>query len=188
MNYEIEDKVINNLPLTEEETHNFLKYFCNYIRTDNGIIDPMDSNCKVCKETSQMFGRIMLMVFGCDVELLDIKKELNIPLTHYSNIIFINVDGKEKAYLVDMTYSQFFGESITLDDNRKVNILNIQKNIENEEFVIKLRKDGFVELTEEIMHKYIDYFLTMCKIQSKNIAYENINNLIFKRIKENKVR
>ena len=130
----------------------------------------------------------MLMVFGCDVELLDIKKELNIPLTHYSNIIFINVDGKEKAYLVDMTYSQFFGESITLDDNRKVNILNIQKNIENEEFVIKLRKDGFVELTEEIMHKYIDYFLTMCKIQSKNIAYENINNLIFKRIKENKVR
>jgi len=188
MNYEIENKVINHFPLTEDEAYQFLKYFCDYIRNNYGIINPMDSNCKVCSETAKLFGRIMLMKFGYDVELIDIKKLLNIPLTHYSNIIFININGKEKTYLVDMTYSQFFGEKIILDNNKKINISNIQKDIEKEEFVNKLRKDGFVELTEEILKKYIDYFLIMCKTANKDIAYENTKNLFTNREKQNKTR
>lgn len=177
MNYEIENKVINDLPLTEDEAYQFLRYFCDYIRRENGIIDPMDSNCKVCTETTKIFGRIMLLHFNYDVELIDIKKMLNIPLTHYSNIILINVDGKEKLYLVDMTYSQFFGEKIVLDNNESVNILKSKKEIEKEEFVIKLRKDGFVELTEDILKKYIDYFFSICQKENKNISYADIIDL-----------
>ena len=188
MTYEIENKVINHLPLTEDEAYEFLKYFCDYIRNNNGITNPMDSNCKVCTETTKLFGRIMLMHFGCNIELIDIKKILNIPLTHYSNIIFININGTEKSYLVDMTYSQFFGEEITLDNNERINISNIQKDIEKEEFVTKLRKDGFIELTEEILKKYLDYFLIMCKEENKDIVYDNINELFINSKIQNKKR
>jgi len=190
MSKEIENKILSNIPLTENEAYEFLKYFCTHIREDVGIIDTMDPNCKVCDETTQKFGVIMLMYFGCDVEILDIKKILNIPLTHYSNIIYIDVNGEEKIYLVDMTYSQFFGERITLDDNKKINISNIRKNMEQQDFVIKLRKDGFVELTNDILKNYFDYFLTICKAQNKSLAYENINK-IFEREKDynkNKIR
>ena len=185
MNYEIERKILNNMSLTDDEVDKFLSFICNQIRDKNQIYNPMDNNCKVCYETSEDFGRLMLMRFGCDVEILDIKKILQIPLTHYANIISFNVNGYKKTYLVDMTYSQFFGDTITLDGDKKhgqivVPTQNTFGKIKKELFVQQLRKNGFIELNESILRQYIDAFLDLCDIKNKHQAYENINKLLTK--------
>lgn len=183
MTYEIERKILNSLSLTDEEVNIFLKYICGLIRKNSNIDDPIDTNCKVCFETSEKFGRLMLLRFGCDVDLLDIKKMLEIPLTHYLNIISFNVNETKKTYLVDMTYSQFFNDNITLDGNDTssgdvVSTEDTFKKIENNIFVKKLREEGFVELNTNILKQYIDAFLDICKVQNKEIAYKNIEKLL----------
>ncbi len=177
MTYEIERKILNNMVLNNNEVYEFLSYVCNLIRKDSNIVDPFDSNCMVCDETSEKFGRLMLMRFGCDVEKLDISKLLQIPLTHYANIISFNVNGNKKTYLVDMTYSQFFGKKITLDDGSVVSAEKTFGKIKNEQFVNMLRKDGFIELNGLILKKYIDSFIDICIVKSKSTAYKNLNKL-----------
>lgn len=174
---EIERKILNNISLTETEVIEFLTYVCELIRNDCGIIDPMDTACKFCCETTKKFGRLMLMRFGCDVDILDIKKLLQIPLTHYANIISFNIDGNIKTYLVDMTYSQFFGDTITLDNNKIIFIKEIFG--ECEEQFLELRKNGFIELDKSILKKYIDNFLNICNIKDKKSTYINIQKLLF---------
>ena len=185
---EIIDKFICKIPLTDEEVHQLLGMICNRIREQVGIYDPMDSNCKMCNETSLLFGQLMILRFDHDVERMNIKKLLEIPLTHYANIISINVNGDYKTFLVDMTYSQFFGETITLDDNGKVMDKKVSTKksfgkIKDKEFVSNLRKYGYVELTGDILIQYIDSLLELCNKKSKIRAYENIEKLLL----ENKI-
>lgn len=177
---DIQKKVLQGIPLTDSEANEFLSYFCNIIRKNYGMVNPMDPDCKICVETSRDFGILMLMQYGCDTLKLNIKEQLEIPLTHHSNVVFLDVDGKKKTYLVDMTYSQFFGEKIILDDDRNSNGSGnetVFKRMEKEQFVEELRQNGFVELDEEILKKYIDAFLDLCKVKDKNVAYENINKV-----------
>lgn len=184
MNYEIERKILNNMLLTNDEVNKFLSFFCKFIRENCQIFDPMDTDCKMCYDTSQMFGRIAAMKFGCDVEILDIKKLLQIPLTHYANFISFYVGDLRKIYLVDMTYSQFFGDTITLDgDKESGEVISTKKifgKIEDEKFVQELRENGFIELNENILKKYVDTFLDLCNVQNKEGAYANINGLLMK--------
>jgi len=118
------------------------------------------------------------MRFGCDVDKIDIKKLLQIPITHYANIISFNVNGKKKTYLVHMTYSQFFGDTITLDNNIIVPTKDTFGNIKEEPFVKKLRQYGFVELDEKILKQYIDAFLDTCKVRDRQAVYSNVEQLL----------
>lgn len=174
----IEEKIINDIPITINEANTYLKFICEIIRKDSNIHDCMDSDCKVCYETSTKFGILMLMKLDCDTEKINIKDLLKIPLTHHSNIVSFNVEGNRKTYLVDMTYSQFFGDIITLDNNIKVNSKIILKELEQELFVENLRKNGFIELEELTFKKYIDVFLNLCNIENKKDYYTNVNKFL----------
>lgn len=154
-------KVKNNLSITEEEANKFLNYICNYIRKDSNILDPMDSDCKKCDETSRKFVAAMFN-FGYNSGMINIKEQLEIPLTHYANTIFLKVNEKQKLYLVDMTYSQFFGDSITLD-NDEVVTTEVFNDICEEKWVQNLRQKGFVELTDDIEEVYFNKFVNLCK-------------------------
>lgn len=167
MMYKIERKILNNEPLSQEEAYSFLKFVCDSIRKDVGIVDPMDTNCMFCNETSLTFGRLMLLRFGLDVEIIDIKNLLKIPLTHFANIVYLNIEGKIRSYLVDMTFSQFFGDSIRLDDidgqyGELVSTENSFKLVENDFFVNNLRTNGFIEINNDSLSKYFSYFLRLC--------------------------
>lgn len=178
---DIISKIVNQEVLTEDEVNNFLTFICNQVREENHIIDPMHPECKMCFETSLLFGRIMTLRFDhWDIESLNIKDLLQIPLTHYANIISFNVNGVKKTYLVDMTYSQFFGKTITLDDNTGVSTKKVFGPMENEPFVFQLRQKGFVELNEYILKQYIDAFLMISKCRNFKEAYLNVNNLLSK--------
>lgn len=180
MNNKIMMKVKNGTPLTDNEVDSFLTFICNYIREQNDIIDPMDPECKVCRETFNAFGIIVYINYGCDVESFVIHDLLQIPLTHYANIVSFNVNGVRKTYLVDMTYSQFFGKTITLDDNTRVSTKKVFGAIENEPFVVQLRQKGFVELDSNILKKYIDAFLMISKSRNFKEAYASVNELLTK--------
>jgi hypothetical protein len=170
----------NYASTTDEEVNIFLSTICNKIREQNQLIDPMDPECMLCFETSTMFGGITLMNYGCDVDGINIKNLLQIPLTHYANIISFNVNGIKKTYLVDMTYSQFFGKTITLDDNTRVSTNKVFGPMKNEPFVVQLRQKGFVELDEYVLKQYIDAFLMICKSRNFKEAYLSVNNLLTK--------
>lgn len=174
------EKITNQEALTDEEVNIFLSTICNKIREQNQLIDPMNPECKLCFETSTMFGGITLMNYGCDVDGINIKNLLQIPLTHYANIISFNVNGIKKTYLVDMTYSQFFGKTITLDDNTRVSTNKVFGPMKNEPFVVQLRQKGFVELNEYILKQYIDAFLMISKCRNFKEAYLSVNNLLTK--------
>lgn len=185
MNSDIARKILNNMSLTDDEVNIFLCFLCNLIREDSQIFDPMNPDCKACFDTTIKFNRTVLLRFGCNVGILDIKKELQIPLTHYASFISLNVNGDMKTYLVDMTYSQFFSDTITLDGDREncgevVSTQNVFGKMENELFVYQLRQKGFIELNGDILKKYIDAFLNLCGVKNKEQAYYNINNLLAK--------
>lgn len=163
--FKIIEKVKNNISLTEEEANQFLNYICDFIRKDSNILNPMVNDCKKCDETSLKFGRAMLMEFNCDAEIIDIKHKLEIPLTHYANTVDLIVNDNIKTYLVDMTYSQFFGDSITLD-NQEVVTTEVFSVISEEFWVTNLRQNGFVELTDEVEEIYFNTFVNLCKSKS----------------------
>lgn len=170
------------MSLTEDEVNKFLFFICESVRDNYQIYAPMDTDFKMCYETSQMFGRITLLRFGCDVEMLDIKKLLQISLTHYANIISFHVGDSRKTYLVDMTYSQFFVDTITLDGEKEnsevVPTKRIFGKMEDELFIQKLRKNGYVELDVNILKKYVDNFLDLCNVENREEAYANVNRLL----------
>lgn len=185
MDNDIVKKIVSRKSLTDEEANIFLLSICNEIRKDCNISDPMSSDCKVCFDTSRKFGIIVYANFGCDVDMLNIREKLEIPLTHYANFISLNINGCMKIYLVDMTYSQFFGDTITLDENKEnygrvVSTQNVFGKIEKEPFVLQLRQNGFIELNNTILKKYIDAFLDLCEVKSKEQAYYNVNKLLTK--------
>jgi len=175
-------KLRNDEELNSKEANLFLMELCKDIRKYYCISDPMSPDCKLCYECATSFGGMALMKYGCDVEGLNVKEKLDIPLTHYANFIRLYVDGNVKTYLVDMTYSQFFGDYIVLDGKNGVNGKTIYKEkvfskLENEKFVQELRKNGFVELNEDILKKYIDGFLDVCNVKDKKSAYSCVNKL-----------
>lgn len=186
MSHEIERKILNNEKLNSDEANSFLSFVCNRIRYEVGIEDPMDTNYTLCYETSLIFGRLMLFNFGLDVDTINIKKLLQIPLTHFFNIVNLNVDGKNVNYLVDMTFSQFFSDDIRLDDidgeyGSLVSTDSSFKQIENEDFVKKLRQSGFVELDKIALFKYIGAFLRLCNVKDTDKVLVNIESRLLKK-------
>lgn len=161
---EIFDKVVNKISLTDEEVYKFLKFNCDFIRNNTDIIDPMDYDCKRCDETSLKFISAMVR-FDSYADRINIKEYLEIPLTHYFNVISLNVNNEIKTYLVDMTFSQFFADTITLD-NQEVVSTEAFKNIEQDIWVQNLRKNGFVELTDIVKYEYFNSFNNLCKSKS----------------------
>jgi len=185
---EIVEQIIKDLDLIGDNVEAKLNYICSVIRKMEKINDPMDPECKVCYETSMEFGRIMYGALDYDVEILNIKDLLQIPLTHYANIISFDINGHKKTYLVDMTYSQFFGSSILLDNNERVSTEKVFGSIKDELFVQKLRQNGFVELTGDVLEQYIDAFLDICDVKNRSKAYYNIYELLANRRDDTKTR
>lgn len=157
---EIFDKVVNKISLTDEEVYKFLKFNCDFIRNNTDIIDPMDYDCKWCDETSLKFISAMVR-FDSYADRINIKEYLEIPLTHYFNVISLNVNNEIKTYLVDMTFSQFFADTITLD-NQEVVSTEVFKNLEQELWVENLRKNGFIEANNNFLEIYKNLFIDLC--------------------------
>ena len=178
MNEELIEKIINSQPLTNKEVDSFLKYSCNLIKEKYQINNPNDTNCKVCFEASRDFAMLMLLKYNCDTNLINIKELLNIPLTHYISILFLNVSNVIKPYLIDLTYSQFFGNEIILDDRKKVLTKNTFKKLEEDLFVKELRINSFIELNGTTTKKYFDLFLDTCRVMDKSKAYYKVNQLL----------
>ncbi len=151
---------------------------CKEIRKNYGVVDPFSFDCKVCFETSLMFGRLLYFRYGFDINQYDIKQLLQIPITHYINTINLNVDGDEKTYLVDITFSQFFDKSIILDDGKKVSTKSNFKKIEDISFIKNLREKGFVLLTSEVATLYVKSFLAAGGVIKKGSDFKEIYDVL----------
>lgn len=178
MDYELIQKLSEKDSLTENEVNFFLEMVCKEIRKSYGVVDPFSFDCKVCFETSLLFGRLLYFRYGFDINQYDIKQLLQIPITHYINTITLNVDGDEKTYLVDMTFSQFFDKNIVLDNDKKVSTKSNFKKIEDVSFVKKLREKGFVLLTSEVATLYAKSFLAASGVIKKESDFEKIYDVL----------
>ena len=178
MTNKIINKMTNNLPLTKKEINYFLNEFCIQIKKNYNINNPYDTNCKYCRETASEFAKYIYLKHGINDIFINIKELLNIPLTHYINILFVNINNEIKPYLIDMTYNQFFNNKIILDNGNAVSTKNTFKKMEEESFIKELRLKGFIELNEYNTKKYFDLFLDTCRVSDKSSAYYNINELL----------
>ena len=97
---EILNKTRSEMVLTEEETIYFLDYYCTRIKKERDY--------KVCFLTTLDVGTEMILRSGLNGSLLNINKDLEIPLSHYSNVIVFNINDRVVPYLIDLTYNQFF--------------------------------------------------------------------------------
>ena len=188
MSRDIELKIMNGGSLTEQEAEIYLSWISRDVRKKQNIVDPYDTDCLKCAECSREVNVVML---GSDVTFIpiNIRNQLNIPLTHYSTAITLNVNGGLKSYLIDLTYSQFFADKFLLDNSE---ISSIRQDIEITDkkiFEDELRSKGFVELTDENLKFYVNNFLELGKVESRLIkntglsefkSFLNNNGIIIK--------
>lgn len=183
MNIEkINDKINKELDLTQEEAIYFLTYYCDMIKHNYHLDDSNNSNYRVCFATSHDLEHELGVKFNLYVSHLDIGKLLNIPLTHYSSVVTLNVEGKRNVYLVDLTYIQFFKEDDDLkkyykDNNEEIDYILFDDYIQNnkEKYVVdKLINDGFIEINDELLRIYINSFLYKYHKRDDISVYHNV--------------
>ena len=122
----------------------------------------------------------MILRSGLNGSLLNISKDLEIPLTHYSNVIVFNVNNRVVPYLIDLTYNQFF--RAYNDDDSYVLLDDFVVSEEQKSLVSKLNKDGYIELNDELLKVYINMFLDFYK--DKKINRDNVYRNVVERIEK----
>ena len=188
MSRDIELKIMNGGSLTEEEVETYLNWISKEVRKKQNIINPYDTDCLKCVECSREVNVVMM---GSDITFtpVNIRNQLNIPLTHYSTAITLNVNNELKSYLIDLTYSQFFKNEFILDNSEIGSIKHDSENVAKKNFEEELRNKGFVELTVENLKFYVNNFLELGKVDNKLIrntrlkefkSFLNKNGIIIK--------
>lgn len=177
---EILNKTRSGMVLTEEETIYFLDYYCTRIKKEHGIDNSNKCDYRVCFLTTMDVGTEMILRSGLNGSLLNINKDLEIPLPHYSNVIVFNINDRVVPYLIDLTYNQFFrkynnDDSYVLLDDFVVN--EVQKSL-----VSKLNKDGYVQLNDESLKVYINMFLDF--YSDKKINRDKVYRNVVERIEK----
>lgn len=178
----INNKIYKQLDLTSEEANYFLIYYCNMIKHHYNLDDPNNNDYRVCFATSHDLEYLMAVRFNLYVSRLDISKLLNIPLTHYSSVVILNVEGKRNPYLVDLTYTQFFKEDEDLkkyyeDNNEEIGYVLFDDYIRTnkEKYCVdSLLNDGFIELNDELLRIYINSFLYKYNKRDDVNAYQEV--------------
>lgn len=174
MSRDIELKIMNGESLTEEEAETYLNWVSKEIRKKQNIVNPYDTDCSKCFECSRDINVVMI---GSDVTFapINIRNQLNIPLTHYSTAITLEVNNQPKSYLIDLTYSQFFKTEFVLDNLNVGSIKDDTQNLDKKFFEKELINKGFVELTDQSLKFYINNFLELSNIESKIIKNTRLN-------------
>ena len=99
---------------------------------------------------------------------------------HFANIIHYN----NKYYLIDITYSQFFYKD--RNNLERIGLVNIPGCTAgrfmlfddiNKNIAINILKNGYIELNEEIIKRYLDAFTISFR---NGLYYENTNDFSFK--------
>lgn len=125
-------------------------------------------------------GTEMILRSGLNGSLLNISKDLEIPLTHYSNVIVFNINNRVVPYLIDLTYNQFF--RAYNDDDSYVLLDDFVVSEEQKSLVSKLNKEGYIELNDELLKVYINMFLDFYK--DKKINRDNVYRNVVERIEK----
>lgn len=168
MSRDIELKIMNGESITKEESLTYLNWISKEVRKKQNIGDPYDTDCLKCVECSREVNVVMM---GSDITFtpVNIRNQLNIPLTHYSTAITLNVNNEFKSYLIDLTYSQFFADKFVLDNSEISSIKQDSDKTDKKIFEDELRNKGFVELTDENLRFYVNNFLELGKVESRLI-------------------
>lgn len=176
MSRDIELKIMNGESLIEEEALTYLNWISKEIRKKQNIVDPYDTDCSKCVECSR---DVNVVVMGSDITFapINIRNQLNIPLTHYSTAITLRVNEQLKSYLIDLTYSQFFVDQFVLDNSEIGSIKQDSEITDKKVFEEELRSKGFVELTDENLKFYVNNFLELGNVENKIIKNTRLNEL-----------
>lgn len=174
MSSNIESKIMNDWSLTEEEAQTYLNLISKQVRTRQNIADPYDTDCSKCFECSKDIG-IVLMGNEVLPTPINIRNQLNIPLTHFATAITLKVNDQYQSYLIDLTYSQFFKDEFVLDNLETGSINRDNKKQEQKDFEDELRNKGFVLLTEDSFKFYVNNFFELCNIKDRLVKNTRLN-------------
>lgn len=179
MTRELDEKISSGSSITEEEANVFLSHCVEVIRKDVGIFSPKDIDCTKCIEACRDFAEVFLRR-KINFADFNIKKQLNIPLTHYSLIVELNVVNKKTPYLIDITYNQFSKENYEDNIGNKISVIKKSKDSMQDIFSDELINNGYIKLDEQILKSYIDSFLNVYDNVDKLEVYKNISERLNK--------
>lgn len=168
----IEDKCLNEIPLTKEEVDYLLNYVCYSVRKKLADSKSADINeydyANQCDKAQAMIYYYLEKI-GVSCKPMQTNGIIKDCLGHSFIIAFVNQDDTIIPYIIDPTYNQFFKEDKCTSDNLQV-INNIvvktpypgyfilDETEKNQEIIKKFLKNGFMELTEDNVRIYGDSF------------------------------
>lgn len=149
------NKTRNGKLLTQEEVEYFLNFYSEKIKEEYNLDGTDCANYKVCYSTSLDVSTEMILRSGLNGSLLNINKELQIPLVHYSNVIVFYTENEISAYLIDLTYNQFFRK---YNNDSDIYCDEVISDANRQHVVDSLNNKGYFKLDNELLKAYIDIF------------------------------
>jgi len=175
----IEDKINSNISITQEEYKYFLDNLCYIVRNMvNSNMDNFDYKCDIFQVMFYHYFKNLNCEF---IPCMTQNVITNNIVGHSFSILKLLVEGKEKLFLLDPSYIQFFNvnkckyNNYVVDSNIKNHILLtpdpgyfIKEN--DKEIINDLLNQGYIELDQDIARIYGDSFLnTKQGIRNLNI-------------------
>lgn len=164
----IEDRILNKISVTNDEVKYFLDSLCYIAR--NKINDNMDNFDYKCDMFQTMFFHYFANL-NCEfVPCMTLNTIVNDIVGHSFSVLKMVVEGKEKLYLIDPSYIQFFGKNRCQYENYLIDSKNNNYVLLTPDpgYFIKdsdmmtinyLLMHGFIELDENLARIYGDSFL-----------------------------
>lgn len=149
------NKTRNGKLLTQEEVEYFLNFYSEKIKEEYNLDGTDRANYKVCYSTSLDVSTEMILRSGLNGSLLNINKELQIPLVHYSNVIVFYTEEEISVYLIDLTYNQFFRK---YNNDSDIYCDEVISDANRQYVVDSLNNKGYFKLDNELLKAYIDIF------------------------------
>lgn len=171
----------NYQPLTSYETYQTIQYLINESRIKN---DVSEDNLMKCEECSN-FICINLMINGYpfnyskfDASDLGFKDKF-----HYFSVVELNTLEGKRSFIIDPVFEQFNTHNYKYTDDKIVDSKNAFNNDTN--FLNRLSKERYLELTEENIQKYISGLVNFGNQSSNSIDFSTALKNFKKKLEKN---
>lgn len=178
---EIKEKFLCGETLTSYETYQIIQYLINQSRIENNVLD---NDLMKCEECAIWICRNTLLISGYPLNFnIFTTKDLGFKDNfHYFSIVEFNTLEGIRSFLIDPVFEQFNTDKYRYTDDKIIDAKNSFNN--DTEFLNRLSKERYLELTEENVYKYISGLVTFGNQVSNNFevskALSNFNEKLDK--------
>ena len=178
---EVKEKFLCGEALTSYETYQTIQYLINQSRIENNVLDDDLMKCEecaiwICRDT------LCINRYPFNFNIFNTKDLGFKDNFHYFSIVEFNTLNGRKNFIIDPVFEQFNTDKYRYTDDKIIDAKDSFNN--DEDFLNRLSKERYLELTEKNVYKYISGLVTLGNQVSNNIevskALSNFNKKLDK--------